>query len=188
MKKGEIAKKIILAAASAETIGGLSVSLTNVPGVGAVIKPFIDWYKNQDKYGRYRIRKTFAKLRRQGLIEIKTDENNKTKIVLTDEGRKKVSRCQFEDLKIEPQKKWDKKWRLVIFDIPRSRQKARFDLRAKLNNLYFYKLQQNVWIYPYECKKEIDFIANVLNIKHFMTIVEALPFDGDNFIRRNFGI
>ena len=188
MKKGEIAKKIILAVATAEEAGGLALTLANIPGLEASIQPFIKWYKNQDKYGRYHIRKTFAKLRKQGLIEMKESENGKTKIVLTDSGRKKTLQCQFEDLTIEPRKKWDKKWRLVILNIPRNRQKARFDFRLKLNKLDFYKLQQNVFVYPYECKKEIEFIADVLNIKHFVTIVETLPFDGDNFIKRKFGI
>ncbi|MEK7147245.1 MAG: hypothetical protein AAB772_03265 [Patescibacteria group bacterium] len=188
MKKGEIAKKIILAVATAEEAGGLALTLANIPGLGASIQPFIKWYKNQDKYGRYRIRKTFTKLRRQGLIEMKENENGKTKILLTDTGRKKTFQYQFENLTIEPQKKWDKKWRLIIFNIPRDRQKIRYIFRTKLKKLGFYKLQNNAWLYPYECRQEINFIAEFLNIKSYITTAEVNHFDAENTVKQNFNL
>lgn len=188
MKKGEIAKKIILAVAAAGEAGGLALTLANIPGLGASIQPFIKWYKNQDKYGRYRIRKTFTKLRRQNLIEMKEDENGKMKINLTDAGKIKTLQYQFEDIKIEPQKKWDKKWRLIILNIPRSRQKIRYIFRTKLKKLGFYKLQNNAWLYPYECRNEINLIAEFLNIGIYITTADVSYFDNEDSIKQSFNL
>lgn len=46
------------------------------------------------------------------------------------------------------QKKWDKNWHLVIFDIPEKLRGKRNILREKLKKLGFGQLQQSVWISP----------------------------------------
>jgi len=49
---------------------------------------------------------------------------------------------------LSPQKKWDKNWYLVIFDIPEKLHRKRDILREKLKKLGFGQLQQSVWISP----------------------------------------
>src|SRR3989344_4593151 len=68
---------------------------------------------------------------------------------------KKVSK---EWKEIKKPARWDKLWRLVIFDIPEEERTGRMALAAKLKELGFYPLQKSVFIHPYECKDEIDFI------------------------------
>src|SRR3990167_2211250 len=64
--------------------------------------------------------------------------------------------------------KWDKKWRVVIFDIPEKSRMARDALRRKLKELEFRELQKSVFVHPYECKKEIDFIIEFFNLRHYV--------------------
>jgi len=45
-------------------------------------------------------------------------------------------------------KPWDKKWRLVVFDIPEKNRLARDALRKKLKELGFAPLQRSTWISP----------------------------------------
>lgn len=54
--------------------------------------------------------------------------------------------------------KWEKKWYLVIFDIPESLRYKRDILREKLKQLGFGQLQQSVWISPF------NYIYNIAKI------------------------
>ncbi|MFC1756901.1 hypothetical protein ACFLZC_01975, partial [Patescibacteria group bacterium] len=67
-------------------------------------------------------------------------------------------------------KKWDGKWRLVIFDIPETKRCARDALRQKLEQLEFYQCQKSTWIHPFPCIEEIEFLKNFFNIKPFVKL------------------
>ena len=60
---------------------------------------------------------------------------------------------------------WDNKWRLVFFDIPEKYRWGRDSLRKKLKELGFFELQKSVFIFPYECKDEVDFIIEYYGIR-----------------------
>lgn len=68
---------------------------------------------------------------------------------------------------------WDKKWRLVIFDIPQELHLARVKFRKKLINLGFFMLQKSVFVLPYPCHEEIGDICEQLNISDYIDIVTA---------------
>lgn len=65
-------------------------------------------------------------------------------------------------------KKWDKKWRMIIFDVPEKKSKERRALSSKLKDLGFYPLQESVYIYPFECQNELDFICGFLSIDRYV--------------------
>ena len=183
MKKGEIIKLILLAAATAASP---AATLTGLIGVGLLTTPLARWYQRQDKHGKYRIRKTFAELQRKQLIEVDKTSDGKTRVALTETGKRKVLQYQFEDLKITPLKKWDKKWRMVIFDIPESNKRARETLRHKLQGLGFYQLQKSVFVHPHECRNEIDFVVEFLDIGPYVRMAETSRFDGEETVRKEF--
>ena len=55
-------------------------------------------------------------------------------------------------------RKWDGKWRVVVFDIPEKRKGLRPKLRSALVSLGFYRLQNSVWVYPHECEDLLTLI------------------------------
>ncbi len=71
---------------------------------------------------------------------------------------------QIDDLKIKKQKKWDRKWRLVIFDIVEFKKNHREAFRGKLKQLGFYPLQKSVWIYPFDCQPEIELLKDFFGL------------------------
>jgi len=182
MKKGETVKKILLAVAE----GSPTTISSTTPDLGITPAPFTRWYKHLDRHGRYRVRQIFAKLHREKLITVEKVPRGKIKVALTKVGKRRVLKYQFEDLTIEPMKSWDKKWRMVIFDIPEDYKNARNALRSKLQELEFYQLQKSVWIYPHECRNEIDFIVEFFDISPYVRIVETNRFDGDDLIKESF--
>ena len=123
-----------------------------------------DW--RQIKIDRlYRIVREFYNDR---LIDYKEDKDGFVKIVLTKEGQKKALKFKLDEMKIKKPAKWDGEWRIVIFDIPERFKKAREALRKKLKDLGFIKLQESVFVFPYECENEIDFVIEVFLIRPFV--------------------
>ncbi len=69
--------------------------------------------------------------------------------------------------------KWDKKWRLVIFDIPREFNRKRDSLRGRLKYMGFFMLQRSVFVFPYPCKEELSDICEKLKISNYVDMVVA---------------
>ena len=85
---------------------------------------------------------------------------------LTKKGKLKALDYYFESLAVT-NKKWDGKFRILVFDVPEKLRKGRDALRWKIKRLGFKELQKSVFVTPYECKKEIDFVVDYFNLaKH----------------------
>ncbi len=95
---------------------------------------------------------------------------------ITENGKKLIKNFNYDDLVLPRPKKWDKKWHFIIFDIPKKKKKERRALSQKLKDSGFYPLQESVFIYPYDCRDEIDFICEFLSINRYINycLVESL--------------
>ena len=85
----------------------------------------------------------------------------------------------YENLNIKKKKKWDGKWRVLIFDIPEQKKSIREYVRHTLISIGFMRLQDSVWIYPYDCEDLIILLKADLKIGKdvLYMIVEALEYD-----------
>ncbi len=70
-------------------------------------------------------------------------------------------------------KDWDRKWRLIIFDIPKDLHKQRVYFRQKLLSLGFFQLQKSVYVFPYSCEEELGHICRKFKISHYVDLVLA---------------
>ncbi len=61
-------------------------------------------------------------------------------------------------MSIAKPKHWDGKWRIVIFDIAEPRRRHRTQLRRTLIALGFKRLQDSVWVFPYDCEELITLL------------------------------
>jgi DNA-binding transcriptional regulator PaaX len=117
------------------------------------------------------------RLKKRKIIEIKKTKN-KTFILLSEKGKKRKLEYDFFRLTIPKPKLWDGKWRFLMFDITEKNKFAREALRERLKNLGFLKFQKSVWVYPYPCENEIDFIAENLGIApHIMLLTVTVEND-----------
>ena len=101
------------------------------------------WQKNSaHKYLSWReIDKTnfyqkLWRLEKQGYIN-RYIKNKEYLIELTPIGKEKAFKHQLNNFKITTPDSWDKKWRIVIFDIPEEKKVAREILREKLKKIGF---------------------------------------------------
>lgn len=124
-------------------------------------------FKGSSKYSKKQIRSAINSVKRQKLIEYIADKNGKTIVKITKKGEARLRAFDIELMKINTPKKWDGKWRLVMFDIPMRFTKGREALRYHLKELGFFQFQKSAWVYPYPCEDEIIFIADFFGIgKH----------------------
>ena len=86
-------------------------------------------------------------LKRNNFIKAKNLEGKKG-IAITNKGLSKALQAgfQFQDNK----KRDDGKWIMLIFDVPKHREKARRLLRSILENLGYKLLQHSVWVCPFD--------------------------------------
>ena len=127
------------------------------------IRNLLNSQKKWKKYPKKRVYDTFYILRKQGYIKFET-RNNQIYISLTQEGKKKAGMFQINSLKIKKPKKWDGKWRIVIFDIAQLKKIYREAFRGKLKELGFYPLQKSVWAYPFDCQAEIELLKEFFGL------------------------
>ncbi len=127
------------------------------------------------------------RLQLNGFIKIIKQANDVEKLYLNSEGKKRWLRYQLHNLKLKKSKRWDKKWRIVLFDIPEPQKKVRDALRRKLKNLGFFEFQKSVFIYPFPCKDEVNFISNFFNIEDNVFYLEA-PISPDYSFRKHFNL
>lgn len=96
---------------------------------------------------------------------------------ITDKGRRRLAKLEFSNLKIAKPEKWDKKWRLVIYDIPENKKLSRDYLTSKLRRLDFYQLQRSAWIHPFPCREVIEKAASAYKVDQYITYIETSSID-----------
>lgn len=164
---GGITKAILLALGTGAIIG---IALL-FPGVGYLYKEFTRARWNQVKK-RGILNATIRRLERQKLISWKEVDGQRI-IQLTERGKKKVLQYNIDNLKLNKQEKWDGSWRVIVFDVPEKKRVARDLLRKKLKEMKFYKWQKSVFLTPWECKDEIDFLRHTFEIAPYVQYVLA---------------
>jgi len=107
---------------------------------------------------------TFDYLKRSGKLII-SYQNNQAYIKLSKEGKKLAKQYQIDELEIKQPKKWDSKWRIILFDIPEKTKLKRETLRGKLKELGFTMIQKSVWVTPCPCKDEVEFLKQFFGFK-----------------------
>jgi DNA-binding transcriptional regulator PaaX len=143
-------------------------------------------FKHGQKYKRKKVYDTFYRLKKEGCIEIKKI-NHQIYISLTEKGRKKAGWLQIDTLKIKEPEKWDKKWRIVIFDISQLKKFYREAFRGKLKELGFFPLQKSVWIHPFNCRDEIDLLRDFFGLKEKETrLIIAEDIGKDDWLKKIF--
>lgn len=98
------------------------------------------------------------------------------KYQLTVKGITKFEQSRFRE-SIKKQK-WDGLWRIIIFDISEDKKAVREALRQKLKKFGFFHLQKSVFVFPYDCEKEITALADFFMAKDSIEYITAKTLGG----------
>jgi DNA-binding transcriptional regulator PaaX len=174
----DIGKTILLVLAAS----GFVITLAAFPGIAYALKALKK--KEFENYPVYRINQAMKRMIKQQLIRIEEVED-KVNITILDKGKKRFYDYSLSKLKLK-KGSWDQKWRVVVFDIPEEKRIARDLLRAKMKELGFYILQKSVWVTPWPCRDEIDFIKHFYEVAPCVRLIEGSRFEGEEFVKAYF--
>jgi len=144
--------------------------------------------KELEKVKRKYLNRAIKRLYESKLVDIKEDKNGNTILVLSEKGKKKILIYNIENLKLKRQSKWDGYWRIFIFDIPEKFKRERHILSKKLKEIGIYPLQKSVYIYPFDCKDELDFIVEYFGFKKYVRFILAKEIDNELHLREIFDL
>lgn len=167
-------------------MAGLSIGLSYSPRKHfKIIKGLKKEWKKIDEE---KLKQEIQALYRSKLVDLKEEEDGIFKMTLTDKGRLKVLKYHFQKMKIEKPDQWDGNWRMIIFDIPEKFRKRRDALRRKLKTLGFHELQRSVFVFPYPCRDEIDFLIEFFELRKYVRYAVLESIDNDLHLREIFDL
>lgn len=138
------------------------------------------------KYEKKKISHAFWRLRREGCIKF-IKKGQQIYISLTEKGKKKAGWLQIDALKIKRPKKWDGNWWIIIFDISQLKKILREAFRGKLKELGFYPLQKSVWIFPFDCRAEIELLREFFGLSEKeLRIIVSRDIGDDEWLKKHF--
>lgn len=165
-------------------LGGVMVAIGAVPDFSKIITYYMGAKKGA-KFN-YQAKTVLGRLARNGLITF--EERGGRRYARTTERGKRVLEFETQKTALTKKRKWDRRWRVVIFDIPERRKSVRNRLRRFMHEYGFVRLQDSVWVYPHDCedlialaKAEFRIGADVLYM-----IVERI--ERDTHLRIHFGL
>jgi hypothetical protein len=138
-----------------------------------------------EKYYLYRAVREF---KRDRLVEFVSQKDGSTRIVLTEKGKRRVLEFKIDEIKINKPIRWDKRWRMVMFDIPEKRRRDRNVLREKLNEIGFKEIQKSVFVHPYPCLDEINFITEYFRLRNHVRYGEVAVLSNEEELKLKFSL
>lgn len=180
-KFGSVQQKILLA-----LLGGVALGLSSSPR--QYFKTFRTLQKDWRKINQQNFDRSFERLAEEKLIEEKILPDGSFKFILTKEGKLQAKRLKFlgNSISFKKPKKWDKKWRVVIFDIPEKERLFRAILREHLYALKFFKLQQSVFVSPYPFEKPILELVALYSAEPHVRVITATKIDNEARLKKRF--
>ena len=138
--------------------------------------------------GKQAIEQAINSLYESRLLESRKNMDGTATLVLSENGKKRALTFQAHAMKIQPQKIWDRKWRVVLSDIPEEKRGARDALRHHLHYLGFYGLQKSVSVHPFDCKDQIDFLIELHDLRQYVRFMIADSIDTEAHLKRIFNL
>ncbi len=145
-------------------------------------------YVPNEKYNlRHQARSAAGRLVAKGYATW-VEKDGKKYLRITPAGRKALAFEQAKTTLKNQKRKWDGRWRMVVFDVPERRRAIRSRLRAVMQEIGFVRLQDSVWVYPYDCEDFIALLKAELKIGKDVLYAIADTIENDKALRQQFGL
>ncbi len=163
----------------------LATSLV-MPGLPIVLKPYLDRKrkneeKEWEKFNLFRLRQVIKRLEKQKDVEIIGDE-----VKITKRGRQKLLKFDLEQMELK--RKTDGKWRLIIYDISNLRKPQRELFRDMLKKLQFLRLQESVYLTPFICEEEMEYLKHIFDINKEVQVLKISGIEHKDEYKKYFGL
>lgn len=164
-------------------VAGVISLAVMAPNCVQLLAPLV---KDKRKY-RYYVNTRVKSLAKKGLIKIERD-GKETMISLTAKGERQLAKAGIKQAIELRNKKWDSKWRVVIFDIKEYKRGERNWLRAELSEFGFIRLQNSVWVTPYDCEEFVDLLKADIGLGREVIYMVVEHIENDKWIKKEFDL
>ncbi len=136
----------------------------------------------------FRMKSVASRLVEQRLVRF-VERGGKKYMEITATGRRTLEKeQQLHALQMRARKRWDKRWRMIIFDIPEKYRRTRDKLRLTLRSLGFVQLQGSVWVYPYDCEEIVALMKSELRVGASVLYVIVEKIENDGALKKHFNL
>lgn len=180
--------KEILILLGAGTLLAASLIMPNLP---MVLKPFLDEQRKKEanewkKFNTWRLKQVLKRMHQQKLVDI-VEQNDGYLVKISDHGKKKLLKFNLDEMELK-NKKWDGKWRIIVYDIFTGKKEQANLFRRTLKRLKFFQLQKSVYITPFKCYDEIEYLRQVCEVDREVLILTVSGLENEKAYREYFGI
>lgn len=107
---------------------------------------------------------------------------------LTVKGEAALRRLELSEYRLKKPRRWDGRWRVLIFDIPERRRLLRDKVRNTLVAIGFVRAQDSVWIYPYDCEDLVTLLKADFRIGKDLLYLVVEKMEYDVIFKDHFGL
>ncbi len=145
--------------------GGMMAVLSAGPVVFAALAGVGYYIQAKDRARRRKVESAFQYLKRNKYVKVSTIGKN-VRLQLTSAGQRRAKFHHARKLLVPVKRPpvWDKKWRLILFDIPADERRKRNALRGLVRRLGAVMLQKSVWVYPYDCTEQVALLMDLFDL------------------------
>lgn len=173
------AKNILRILAGVGTIGAIFVFPGAAPALGSL-------YLGQKQYGRWQTKQVVSQLGKRKYVETEYLSGGRVRVKITKAGLTKALTYELENMRLITPKKWDGKWRVVIFDIPKKYNRVRDLFRMRIKQLGLYQLQESVYVSPIPCFNEVEFLRELYGVSFTVQYLLVEKLEEDQYLRDYF--
>lgn len=135
---------------------------------------------------KYQSDNVLTRLANDGYIQFE-EKRGKRYARITDSGRRfLLAHGKNLFMLTQKPKRWDKRWRIVLFDIPEKRRVVRDALRNTMKSFGFYRLQDSVWVYPHDCEDVVTLLKAELKIGNAALYMIVEKIENDQYLKEYF--
>jgi len=117
------------------------------------------------------------------------ERNGKKYLEITEGGRRAMDLSIARATRpVRKKRRWDRRYCMVIFDIPERRRGVRERLRLLMNEFGFLRLQDSIWISPYDCEELVALVKAELKVGKDVLYVIADSIENDAWIKEHFDL
>ncbi|MBI1754867.1 hypothetical protein HY250_02865 [Candidatus Azambacteria bacterium] len=165
---------------------GITLSLTSRPD--SFFRVIRETSKELKKINQRTLQRAIRALYRSKLIGCEEHDDGTITLTLSENGEKRALRYHLGNLCIKKPAQWDSWWRVVVFDVPERLRLGREALVDKLKQLGFSPIQKSVFVFPYECKNELDFIIEAFDLRPYVRLMRVKEIDIELELKEKFGL
>lgn len=180
-KFGPVQQKLLLLLVAGIGLGLETSSIRYYQKLGMIVR---EWKRIDQRS----IKRSIRRLCSEKLVREIVQPDGSFRLVLTEEGKRqaRIQSLFGSSIRFKNARQWDKKWRIVMFDIPEKERGFRDILREHLQGLNFYKLQQSVFASPHPCEQQIAELVALYRAELFVRVMTVDWIDNDTKLKDYF--